>query len=235
MRYVVPVRNPSQLNFYDHRCRSGRGGPRRGAGRKPSGRHCDPKRKRERFSGGKPVHVTLRVQEGLPNLRSRALLAELRESFGQACSQPDFRLVHYSVQRNHFHLIVEAKDQQALGRGMKSIGARIARAIQRVFELSGRILSGAYHAHILRCPSEVRKALAYVLLNVRKHFKQVKGTPPPVRLDEASSARWFDGFTRKLACDRTSPMEVAPPQLWVLQKGWRRAGGLIDPATVPGG
>ncbi len=182
-----------------------------------------------------PVHVTLRVREGLPNLRKRVLLAKLRESFRQACSQPDFRLVHYSVQRNHFHLIVEANDQQALGRGMKSIGARIARAIQRVFGLSGRILSDAYHAHILRCPAEVRRALAYVLLNVRKHFQQRNGSPPPVRLDEASSSRWFDGFTRKWVSDRTGPMEVARPQLWMLQTGWRRAGGLIDPATVPGG
>jgi len=162
-------------------------------------------------------------------------LAELRESFGQACSQPDFRLVHYSVQHNHFHLIVEANDQQALGRGMKSIGARIARAIQRVFGFSGRILSGAYHAHILRCPAEVRRALAYVLLNIRKYTKQRKCSPPPVKLDEASSSRWFDGFTRKWVPDRTGPMEVAPPQLWMLQTGWRLAGGLIDPATVPGG
>ena len=162
------MRIASQLSFHDYRLRSGRGGPRKGSGRKPSGRNCDPKRKREIFAG-KPVHVTLRVRKGLPNLTKPALVAELRRTFGQACSGPDFRLVHYSIQHNHFHLIVEAKDQQALGRGMKSIGARIARAIQRIFQLSGRILSGAYHAHILKCPSEVRRALAYVLLNARKH------------------------------------------------------------------
>ena len=158
----------------------------------------------------------------------------LRESFGQACERPDFRLVHYSVQRNHFHLIVEAQDQEALGRGMKSIGARIAHLIQRIFKLSGRILSGAYHAHILRCPSEVRRALAYVLLNARKHAKQLKRTPPPAGLDAASSSRWFDGFTRRRVPNRTGPMEVARPKLWVLQKGWKLAGGLIDPAMVPG-
>jgi REP element-mobilizing transposase RayT len=234
-RYVVDVRKASQLSFHDYRLRSGRGGPRQGSGRKPSGRHCDPKRKREPFADWKPVHVTLRVREGLPNLRQRVLLAQLRETFRQACSRPDFRLVHYSVQRNHFHLIVEAKDQQALGRGMKSIGARIARAIQRIFELSGRILSGAYHAHVLGCPSEVRRALAYVLLNARKHTVQAKGTPPPVGLDAASSSRWFDGFTRRPISEGTGPMEVAPPRLWVLRWGWRRAGGPIDPETVPGG
>ncbi len=228
------MRKASQLSFHDHRIRSGQGGPRKRSGRKPSGRNCDPKRRREAFAGWKPVHVTLRVREGLPNLRQRVLLAELRESFGQACDRSDFGLVHYSVQSNHLHLIVEAKDQQALGRGMKSIGARIARAIQRIFKLSGRILSGAYHAHILGCPSEVRRALAYVLLNARKHAKQLKGTPPPAELDAASSSRWFDGFKRRWVANRTGPMEVARPRLWVLRKGWRLAGGLIDPATVPG-
>jgi len=80
--------------------------------------------------------------------------------------------------------------------GLRPEYARIARLIQRIFKLSGRILSGAYHAHILRCPSEVRRALAYVLLNAGKHAKQLKGTPPPAGLDAASSSRWFDGFTR---------------------------------------
>ena len=123
------MRKSSQLSFHDHRMRSGQGGPRKGSGRKPSGRNCDPKRRREAFAGWKPVHLTLRVREGLPNLRQALLLEQLRASFGEACDRPDFRLVHYSVQSNHFHLIVEAKDQQALGRGMKSIGARIARPI----------------------------------------------------------------------------------------------------------
>ena len=197
MRYVLVMRKSSQLSFHDHRMRSGQGGPRKGSGRKPSGRNCDPKRRQEAFAGWKPVHVTLRVREGLPNLRQALLLEQLRASFGEACDRPGFGLVHYSVQSNHFHLIVEAKDQQALGRGMKSIGARIARLIQRIFQLSGRILSGAYHAHILGCPSEVRRALAYVLLNARKHAKRVKGTPPSAGLDAASSSRWFDGASRE--------------------------------------
>jgi len=215
--------------------RTGHGGPRKGAGRQPTRRSCDPKRRRERFSRWTPVHLTLRVRDGIPGLRHERLLAELRKSFAAACERPDFRLVHYSVQHDHLHLIAEALDQEALGRGMKSIGARIARAIQRVFALTGRILSGAYHAHVLRSPSEVRRALAYVLLNVRKHYTQLHGHPPRVRLDRASSSRWFPGFTRPLASSLKGPREVAEPRTWVLRQGWQRRGGRIDPAAVPGG
>jgi REP element-mobilizing transposase RayT len=199
--------------------RRGRGGPRPGAGRKPSGRSCERKQRRERFRGGKPVHVTLRFREGLPRLRNRRLVCELRRSFGEACERDDFRLVHYSIQQNHVHLLVEAEDQAALGRGMKSIGARISRAIQRVFGVTGRVLAQRYHAHVLRTPREVRRALRYVLLNARKHWRERRGTAPPARLDGASSSRWFDGFTRALpGCARGSagPREVARPRTWLM-------------------
>jgi len=224
-------KTPTQQSFDDHRLRSGRGGP--GAGRKRSERICERNARRERFRGGKPVHVTLRVRGGLPRLRSRRLVGELRRSFGEACERGDFRLVHYSVQCNHLHLLVEAEGQAALGRGMKSLGARVSRAIQRVFGVTGRVLARRYHAHVLRTPREVRSALAYVLLNVRKHWRVRRGAAPPLRLDEASSSRWFEGFTRELPGGRAGPREVARPRTWLLARGWRRHG-LIDPAALPG-
>jgi REP element-mobilizing transposase RayT len=234
-RYVLAMRSrvPRQQSFDDHRMRSGRGGPRPGAGRRPSGRICERKKRRERFRGGKPVHVTLRMRDGLPRLRCRRLVSELRRSFGEACERGDFRLVHYSVQQNHIHLLVEAEDQAALGRGMKSIGARVSRAVQRVFRVTGRVLAQRYHAHVLRTPNEVRRALKYVLLNIRKHWRERRGYAPPLRLDDASSSQWFDGFTCELPGARAGPREVAKPRTWLLTRGWRRHG-LIDPAAIPG-
>ncbi|MBW2275510.1 MAG: transposase [Deltaproteobacteria bacterium] len=222
-----------QQTFTDYRMRSGRGGPRPGAGRKPSGRRCDPKQRRERFSGCLPVHVTLRVRSGLPSLRRRRLVQALRKTFAAACEQGDFRLVHHSIQRHHLHLIVEADGQDALSRGMRSLGTRIALAVQRVFEVSGRILEGAYHTHILRTPREARHALRYVLLNARKHFRELRGEAPPVRMDECSSGRWFEGWKRPLPASRAGPREVGLARTWLLSTGWRRHG-LIDPAAVPG-
>lgn len=149
-------------------------------------------------------------------------------------SAGEFRVVHYSVQRNHLHLVVEAAGKQALGRGMKAVGARLARAVNRVFSRSGPVLSGRYHLRTLRTPREVRNALAYVLLNARRHWKQRTGQAPPVRLDEASSGSWFDGWSREPPGTRAprSP-EIARPRTWLLAKGWRRHR-LIDPAETPG-
>ena len=129
-------------------------------------------------------------------------------------------MVHYSLQRDHVHLIVESAGKEGLGRGMKSSSARLARAVNRVFGRRGRVLDGRYHLHVLRSRREVRNALAYVLLNVRKHWKGRRGTAPPLRLDEASSSRWFDGWQRRVPAARDGPevqsRDVARARTWLL-------------------
>jgi len=94
---------------------------------------------------------------------------EIERTFANGCERPGFRLVHYSLQGNHAHLIVEADDPGSLGRGMKAIGARLARAVNRIARRTGRVLADRYHMRLLSTPKEVRNALRYVLLNARRH------------------------------------------------------------------
>jgi len=118
----------------------------------------------------RPVHVTLRVRPGIPSLRGGALVHEWRRSLAEASERGSFRVTHYSLQGDHAHLIVEAKGKQALASGMKSIAARLARAVNRVCQRNGPVLDGRYHHRMLGTPREVRRALAYVLLNARRHL-----------------------------------------------------------------
>ncbi len=78
---------------------------------------------------------------------------------------------------------------------MKSVTARLARAVNRVFGRAGPVLADRYHARPLRTPREVRNALRSVLLNGRKHARRARGA----RIDPASSGRWFDGWRRGAA------------------------------------
>jgi REP element-mobilizing transposase RayT len=174
----------------------------------------------------------VRFRSGLPSLRSGSFVGELRTSFRKGCERGDFRVVHYSVQTDHVHLVVEAAGKRALACGMKSIGARLARAVHRAFSLAGPVLDGRYHLRVLRTPREVRNALAYVLLNARHHWRK-RGTGParsaPV-LDAASSARWFDGWSSRAVPPAGPPPrepDVSPPRTWLARIGWRRHG-LID-------
>jgi REP element-mobilizing transposase RayT len=184
---------------------------------------------RASFSARHPCHVTVRVRAGVPSLRTVRLVRALEASFRAACARPDFRLVHYSLQSNHVHLRVEAEGHAALARGMKSLGARLARAVNRVFGRRGRVLSDRYHARALRTPREVRNALRYVLLNARRHLGRAVGSP----IDPASSARWFGGW-REPAPAAPDPPAVARPRTWLLSVGWLRHGR-IAASEVPSG
>jgi REP element-mobilizing transposase RayT len=229
-------RRPKQLTFTDYRKRTGRGGPRPGAGRPRGPRPRVLHRERAPVPVDAPVHVTLRVRVGVPSLRTVTFVREFRRSLAEASERGDFRVIHYSLQGDHAHLIVEAHGKDALARGMKSIAARLARAMNRAAGRSGPVLDGRYHHRSLRTPREVRRALAYVLLNARRHLaKRRHVSGDAVRLDPASSARWFDGWRRGVGTDEidvTTRPEVAPAHTWLLRIGWRRHG-LVDPAELP--
>ena len=177
----------------------------------------------------------MRLRDDVPALRVKRFLKDFRRTLRAACNQPGFRVVHYSVQTNHLHLIVEAADKRAMGVGMKSVCTRIARSVNRVFGRKGPVLLGRYHARQLTSPREVRNGLRYVLLNLRKHRAERGVRSQPTTLDEASSGRWFDGWKRIAwrPPDLDEPREVAEPRYWVTRVGWRRHR-LIDPAEVPG-
>ena len=213
------------------------GGSRPGAGRKAGKNSGVPHATRAQFRR-LPSHVTLRVRRDVPSLRTVRIVREIERTFAAGCERPGFRLVHYSMQGNHAHLIVEAQDREALGHGMNAIGARLARAVNRAAGRTGRVLADRYHHRTLRTPREVHRALRYVLLNARRHDAKARArSAEPVRLDPASSARWFDGWKRGVVpTDDAKPPNrpvVARPRLWLVTVGWRRYG-LLDPADVPG-
>ena len=209
------------------------GGARPGAGRKPGSVRRDPHRRRAPLAAQHPCHVTLKVKREIHQLRCAKLVRELERSWREACQRRRFRLVHYSIQGDHVHLIVEASSARDLACGMKSIAARFARAVNRVFHHAGRVLADRGHVHVLRTPREVRNAIAYVLLNARRHFMKRAGRPPAAApCDPASSGRWFDGWFGGKDGTRDPPA-VAQPRTWLLRIGWRRRG-LIDPAETPG-
>ncbi len=128
------------------------GGRRAGAGRKPGPQPPVPHRLRAGLARRYPMHVTLKIRTGLPSLRSVMLVREIERNFRACCNRGDFRLVHYSLLSNHVHLIVEAPDASALARGMKAIGSRLARAVNRLLGRRGPVLLERFHLRVLRTP-----------------------------------------------------------------------------------
>jgi REP element-mobilizing transposase RayT len=190
-------------------------------------------RERERIVARIPQHVTIRLRPDVPNVRQPRFVRRFRSSLSEACVRHGFRVVHYSIQRDHLHLLVETQTNHAIACGMKSVGARIGKLVNRLFERSGKVLDGRYHVRPLRTPLEVRRALRYVLLNHRHHAAQ-RRTRESIRTpDPASSGRWFEGWSIPTAPPNpTEVRDVAPARTWLLRTGWRRHGR-IDPADAP--
>jgi hypothetical protein len=116
---------------------------------------------------------------------------------------------------------------------MKSVGARLARAVNRVFHRSGAVLADRFHLHVLRTPREVRNAIAYVLMNARRHLAKLgRAMDATSRIDPASSGRWFAGWRVAMERAYDSPA-VAIARTWLLSVGWRRHG-LLSPSENPG-
>jgi putative transposase len=160
------------------------------------------------------VHVTLRVRADVPSLRAPNAFAAVRTALA-AASRSGFRLVQFSVQADHLHLLVEGADTRALALGLT---IRVARAVNRALGRTGSVWNDRYHARALSTPREVRHGLVYVLMNFRKHLRH-----QPRGLDRCSSAVWFDGFR-----DSHQPPDgdcpVSASRTWLGSVGWRRHG-----------
>jgi REP element-mobilizing transposase RayT len=197
------------------------GGKRKGAGRKrTSEKGSVPHDARPELAARHPVHVTLRLARGLPSLRQRRSHRVLQDAMRARRERLGLRLVQYSVQSNHVHLVVEADGRESLSRGMQGLTVRMARALNRAWTRAGKVFADRHHAHALRTPREVRNALAYVLQNARKH-----GARLVEAIDPFSSGVWFDGWVdRPVRDDRDSP--VTPARTWLLRVGWRWHGAI---------
>jgi REP element-mobilizing transposase RayT len=193
---------PTELEFRAH------GGKRNGAGRPPNGEKAGVSHlPRPELSARHPVHVTLRLAFGVGYLRSHSRMRVIEAALRQAKERFGLRIIHYSVQGMHLHLIVEAEDREALSRGMQGLGIRLAKRLNSLVERHGPVFADRYHAHVLKSRREVANALRYVAGNYAHHARE---NVPRTFVDPCSSARWMT----------TPPPEdapIVPPTLWLLR------------------
>jgi len=216
-----------------------------GAGRKKKtdGKRMHPHAKRVRIKGCEPLHVTLRLEEEVADVRRWRFFGSIVSSIAGAM-RAGFRICAWSIQGGHLHLVVESSGWKALSDAVRGLEIRLARAINRVLSRRGRVIADRYHARPLSTPSEVRNALVYVLQNARKHLAQRGVALRRDWLDKFSSAAAFEGWSpgaaraiERLRAElgaRIGTVEgsVSPPRTWLLRTGWRRRG-LLATAEVP--
>ncbi|HKA87541.1 MAG TPA: transposase [Haliangiales bacterium] len=229
MRRVEEKTAPAQLDFGFRPPARRR---RRRLGRPPkrdSGVPHLPRSVHARF----PLHVTLRVRQRVWQLRSRRCYRIIQKALFAARDRFDTRVAQFSVQHNHIHLIVESRDPRALARAVQGLSIRVAKGLNRLMDRKGAVLADRYHSRPLRTPTEVRRALVYVLGNARKHLASLGYKLSPSYMDEYSSAAWFTGWSVPPPRPAAEP-PVAPARTWLLTTGWRdKAGGPLRRDEMP--
>lgn len=175
------------------------------------------------------------------SLRSQFVFPTLRKALADAArARQDFRIIQFSVQGDHVHLVVEADSKQALSRGMQGLAIRVARRVNRLTFRSGKLWADRFFSRALTSPRSVRNALAYVLNNFKKHR-----APGAAHIDPYSSAPYFAGFRElrgkspwDLPHSRRMPLSpngvpppvfddeipILEPRTWLADVGWRKAG-----------
>lgn len=218
---------------------SKRGGRRSGAGRKPAlVNPAMPHRKRT-HDGRSPVHVTMRVVDGVGSLRQRDYFLALRAATKVAGRRADFRIVHMSIQRTHVHMIVEADSQRSLSTGLQAFTISTARRINQAWSAQhgprrrGQVLQDRYHARPLASPRDVRNTIRYCLNNWLHHSED-RNTTWPVDLYSSAPTYtdWRDPLSLALPASY-HPLVVRSPRTWLL-RCWRKYHPPLSFTDVPG-
>lgn len=146
------------------------------------------------------------------------------------------RIVEYSIQSNHVHMLVEACNSADLSRGMASLNTGIGMRLNRIWSRAGEgsVFKERFHMEVISTPTQMRNALTYVLRNDVHHKLNLR------TLDPCSSAPSFDSWAQLQGSEKqrmaSTRCASARPQTWLLRVGWQKTKGqcrLLSTANHP--
>ena len=173
------------------------------AGRKRKVGH----RTRQRFNDV-PGHLVVGVREGLPSLRKKPVRQCIIKALVAMQDRFQCRIVEFSIQTNHIHMLADPTNEAELAKAMKSFKVRVARALNQMWGLKGTFWADRYYFRLVRKVHELRRLIRYVLQNARKHGMHLPPGP-----DFYSSGIWFEKWEGcRGQTFTTEPCPVRPPR-----------------------
>ena len=136
------------------------GGRRPGSGRKRIHSKGVAHRAREKVTHRTPLHINFKFKTHIKNKQSLKLL---KKAIMNARAH-GLRIIHFSLQSNHIHLLIESESNDILTKGMRSLTVTFAKGLK-----AGKVQLERYHLHVLKTIREARNAALYVLFNQQKH------------------------------------------------------------------
>jgi REP element-mobilizing transposase RayT len=131
---------------------------------------CIYHRSRPLIPKDKPVHVTVKFNKSkIRTLRNKKYYQEIRKSFRRLRIQ-GARLIEFSIQQDHIHLLLETSDSKTLGRAMRALSISLSKRFTLLINHKIKALKNRYHLHILNTLNELKNARNYILNNGKKHL-----------------------------------------------------------------
>jgi len=189
-----------------------------------------------------PMHVTKKLAADLPGLRCPEAWAVITGAIRQANSRGLVRVIEFTVQGDHLHMLCEGGDARAVGRGLGGLFTSVARQLNRLWGCCGKVFSERYHRQDLTTPTQVRNVIRYVLGNIYKHaggVLRMMGKSGRLCPDPYSSGAWFRGYKEpEGGLDRAVLGGIERCTVdglsWLLREGWKRLG-LLSVLEGPAG
>lgn len=175
---------------------------------------------RPRFERPLPAHVTLRIADDVPSLRSSRRHRRIRACFVAARGRFGLRLVEYNVLGNHLHLVVEADSKRALSQGMQGLCIRLAKALNALEDRRGRVFADHYHSRLLRTPTELARAIRYVVENASRHYGESEVAFSSRALGAIEALVAPVGWLLRVGCGRApARIRIEPAALRIAPEG----------------
>lgn len=110
------------------------------------------------------MHITQRLQAGLPSLR-RGWVRELFRSLLNGAAERGVRTVAFAILGNHIHWVVVPRTRAALGDAARYVFAGLARGLNKAWQRRGRVFSERFYSRVGRSVRDAFHLINYVLRN----------------------------------------------------------------------
>ena len=192
------------------------GGRRPNSGRKRIHSKGVAHRVREKVIPRTPVHINFKYRAFIKN---KLCLRLLKRAIINARSH-GLRIIHFSLQSNHVHLIIEAENNEILTKGMRSLTITFAKGLNK-----GKVQMERYHLHVLKTIQETKNAIRYVLFNQQSHekgtYSKIDGYSSVMLIQNALELIKRFAVTSRitLKVERTEQWELDGERSFLLKRG----------------
>jgi REP element-mobilizing transposase RayT len=125
-------------------------------------------RERPKLTSLSSLHLTIKINRIKADLKNKSILKVLKRAICNS-RKKGLRVVHFSLEYDHIHLLIESPHNSALGRGMQSLGVTLARGINLFKKSVGGVYKHRYHFRKINSSRELKRVMNYIFKNGLKH------------------------------------------------------------------